>query len=105
MARLTIITRDGVAHHVDGKSDISVMQIAREHGFEELLAMCGGCCSCGTCHVYVDAAFENLLSPGREDEKVLVEASDHHVATSRLSCQVHFSEALDSLKVTIAPEG
>jgi len=81
MARLTIITRDGVAHHVDEKSDISIMQIVREHGLEELLEMCGGCCSCGTCHVYVDASFEKLLSPGSENEKELLEASNHHVKT------------------------
>jgi 2Fe-2S ferredoxin len=32
------------------------MEVLRDHGFDDLLALCGGCCSCATCHVFVDPA-------------------------------------------------
>jgi 2Fe-2S ferredoxin len=68
------------------------------------LALCGGCCSCATCHVHVDPDFAALLPPMSEDENDLLDSSDHRNETSRLSCQIHLTAALDGLRVTIAPE-
>ena len=65
---------------------------------------CGGCCSCATCHVYVDPAFADKLPAISADESDLLDSSDHRNATSRLSCQLPMTAALDGLKVTIAPE-
>ena len=76
----------------------------RDSGFDELLALCGGCCSCATCHVYVDPAFADSLPAMSEDENDLLDSSDHRNDTSRLSCQVVLTDALDGLRVTIAPE-
>jgi len=104
MARLVVTTRDGTAHEMQGTSGISVMENIRNGGFDELLALCGGCCSCATCHVYVDPAFSPLLPPIGEDEGDLLESSSHRSDRSRLSCQLTFSDALDGLAVTIAPE-
>ena len=73
-------------------------------GFDELLALCGGCCSCATCHVVVDPAFADKLPKMSEDEDDLLESSDHRAETSRLSCQIPFTADLDGLHVTIAPE-
>ena len=80
------------------------MEAIRDNGFDELLALCGGCCSCATCHVHVDPAFKDKLPPMSEDEDDLLESSDHRVETSRLSCQIEFTAELDGLKVKIAPE-
>lgn len=104
MASLTIITRDGREHVVEGRKGWSVMEIIRERGFDELLAICGGCCSCATCHVHVDAEFADRLKPMGPNEDELLDTSDHRTDTSRLSCQLLFSDALDGLRVTIAPE-
>ena len=104
MATLTVVTREGEEKVVEGQSGLSVMEIIRDNGFDELLALCGGCCSCATCHVYVDPAFADKLPPVSEDENDLLDSSDHRNENSRLSCQVAFSDSLDSLKVTIAPE-
>ncbi len=38
------------------------------------------------------------------DEDDLLDSSDHRDATSRLSCQLPFTDELDGLKVTIAEE-
>jgi 2Fe-2S ferredoxin len=80
------------------------MEATRDAGFDELLALCGGCCSCATCHVYVDPAVAASLPPVSEDESDLLDGSPHRNEQSRLSCQVIMSDALSGLTVTIAPE-
>jgi 2Fe-2S ferredoxin len=104
MPKLTVVTREGAESTVDGESGLSVMEVIRDNGFDELLALCGGCCSCATCHVHVDPAFLGLLPPMSEDENDLLDSSDNRDETSRLSCQIPFGDALDGLRVTIAPE-
>ena len=104
MPKLVVVTRDGSERTVDGDVGLSVMEVIRENGFDELLALCGGCCSCATCHVHVDPAFKDRLPPMSEDEDDLLESSDHRNENSRLGCQVPFTADLDGLKVTIAQE-
>ena len=104
MPQLIIVTRDGRERAVEGQSGLSVMEVIRDHGIDELLALCGGCCSCATCHVHVDDEWIGALPAMKEDEDDLLDSSDHRSANSRLSCQIPFGEALDGLRVTIAPE-
>ena len=102
MAKLVIVNTDGAESEVEVANGFSVMEAIRDNGFDELLALCGGCCSCATCHVHVDPAFAQLLPAMSEDENDLLDSSDHRNETSRLSCQIKMSDALDGLKVTIA---
>jgi ferredoxin, 2Fe-2S len=104
MPKLVVVTRDGSERAVEGQVGLSVMEVIRENGFDELLALCGGCCSCATCHVHVDSDWQDRLSPMSEDENDLLESSDHRSESSRLSCQIPFTQDLDGLRVTIAPE-
>jgi ferredoxin, 2Fe-2S len=104
MSTLVIETRDGAMWTVAAKSGVSIMEIIRDAGFGELPALCGGCCSCATCHVYVDPVFATALPPINTDENDLLDASNHRRPTSRLSCQILFTDALEGLRVTIAPE-
>lgn len=104
MATITVITRDGTEKQVEADTNLTLMEVIRDNGFDELLALCGGCCSCATCHVHVDPAFADKLPPMSEDEDDLLDSSDHRDANSRLSCQCQMSEALDGLRVTIAAE-
>ena len=83
---------------------LSLMEVIRDAGVDELLALCGGCCSCATCHVKVDPAFAGLLPPISEDESDLLDSSDHRDGTSRLSCQILMTGELDGLRLTIPPE-
>lgn len=80
------------------------MEHIRDSGIDELLALCGGCCSCATCHVHVDPAFLAKLPPMGADENDLLDGSDHRNETSRLSCQISFSQNMDGLIVRIAEE-
>lgn len=104
MPQLTIVTRDGTERTVEGRAGWSVMENIRDNGFDELLALCGGCCSCATCHVHVDDEWIGVVGPPKPDEDDLLDTSDHRVGNSRLSCQILFTPDLDGLRVQIAPE-
>jgi ferredoxin, 2Fe-2S len=104
MPKLVVVNREGAETEVDVAEGLSVMEAIRDSGFDELLALCGGCCSCATCHVQVDPEWSDKLPPMSEDENDLLDSSDFRVESSRLSCQIPFTAALDGLKVTIAPE-
>ncbi|WP_030540197.1 2Fe-2S iron-sulfur cluster-binding protein [Sphingobium sp. DC-2] len=104
MPKLIVVNRSGEEQAVEGDAGLSVMEVIRDKGFDELLALCGGCCSCATCHVYVDPAFAGKLPEISEDENDLLDSSDHRNETSRLSCQLTLNDDLDGLRVTIAPE-
>ena len=104
MPKLTVVTRDGTERTVEGQTGLSVMEVIREAGIDELLALCGGCCSCATCHVQVDAEWLDKLPPVSGDEDDLLDSSYHKGPASRLSCQLPFGPDLDGLRVTIAPE-
>ena len=104
MARMIVVDRDGKEHEVEGKSGLKIMEILRELDYG-VAAICGGLCSCATCHVYVDPAWADRLPKPQGDElELLKELSDYQEATSRLSCQVDFTDALNGLKITIAQD-
>ena len=105
MPRVTVTTRSGAVLSLDVETNRTLMEAIRDSGINELLALCAGCCSCATCHVYVDADFAGRLPPMNEDEDTLLEASEHRSPTSRLSCQIRVTDALNGLRATIAPEG
>jgi len=104
MPKLIVTTRSGETREVEAHAGLTVMEAIRDNGFDELLALCGGCCSCATCHVHVDPEFAALLPAMTEDENDLLDSSDDRDATSRLSCQIPFSDELDGLRVRIAEE-
>lgn len=104
MSQILVTTRDGAERAVPAKDGVSVMEIIRAAGIDELMALCGGDCSCATCHVHVDPAFADLLPPLSEDEDDLLESSDDRRSDSRLSCQIRFAPALDGLRLTIAAD-
>ena len=103
-AEITVVTRDGGRRRLEIAPDRTLMELIRDAGIDELLALCGGCCSCATCHVFVDPDFADRLPPITEDESDLLDSSDHRTAASRLSCQIPVTDALAGLVVRIAPE-
>jgi len=104
MPKLVVVNREGEEREIEAVTGRTVMEAIRDNGFDELLALCGGCCSCATCHVHVDPAFVDKLPAISADENDLLDSSDHRDATSRLSCQIQVTDALDGLKVKIAEE-
>lgn len=104
MAKMIVVTRDGTEHEIEGDTSLTVMENIRDAGFDELLALCGGCCSCATCHVHVEAGASAELSAMSEDENDLLDSTTHRDHSSRLSCQILFSDALNGLRVRISAE-
>ena len=104
MPKLIIVGRSGAEREIEATSGLSVMENLRDAGFDELVALCGGCCSCATCHVYVERGPAEVRAPGSGDEDDLLEGSGHRRADSRLSCQLMLTDALGELIVRIAPE-
>ena len=104
MPKITVVDQEGNARDVEAANGRTLMETIRDNGFDELLALCGGCCSCATCHVHIDAAFADKLPKMSEDENDLLDSSDHRNEFSRLSCQVPISDAVDGMTVTIAQE-
>ena len=104
MPQLIVTTRSGETSTIDADDGLTVMEAIRDNGFDELLALCGGCCSCATCHVHVDPEFFAKLAPMSEDENDLLDSSSDRDQWSRLGCQIPFTGDLDGLKVRIAAE-
>ena len=104
MIKITVANRAGEETVLEASEGFSLMEVIRDNGFDELLALCGGCCSCATCHVYADPSSLTSLPALSEDEDDLLESSAHRTAKSRLSCQLQCNASLDGLRVQIAPQ-
>jgi len=95
--------RDGQTHTVEARANDRLMEVLREFDWG-VAAICGGMCSCATCHVYVDEAWIDRFPQREMDEQELLEFLDCFRANSRLSCQLELQEQHDGLLVTVAPE-
>lgn len=104
MTTFTVLNRAGEARTIEARDGVSIMEAIRDNGFDELLALCGGCCSCATCHVHVDEAHLALIQPMTADENDLLDGSSNRTEGSRLSCQVLCGPHLEGMVVGIPPE-
>ncbi|MFT5390551.1 MAG: 2Fe-2S ferredoxin [Gammaproteobacteria bacterium] len=106
MPTITYIEHDGTPHNVDVAVGNTVMDGAFDNNVPGIDADCGGECACATCHVYIDSAWIEAVGPiptGSTEESMLSFAAVTE-ETSRLSCQIPVTEALDGLVVRM-PEG
>lgn len=104
MANITAITRDGEHIAVSANNGISLMEALKAGGVTEVLALCGGCASCGTCHVHVAEDWVDRLEPIGDDEEEMLSLAPFRTEASRLSCQIQVTDEIDGLTVTVAPE-
>lgn len=104
MPQIIVVNQSGEESNVEAPLGRTLMEVIRDNGFDELLALCGGCCSCATCHVHIDPEFMDKLPALSEDENDLLDSSDHRNEYSRLSCQVPITDAFEGMKVIIAQE-
>ncbi len=100
---IIVTDRSGDVHTLDAVEGWRVMEIIRDHGLP-IKAECGGCCACATCHVYLDADWQEKLSEMTDEEEDMLDEAFFIQDNSRLSCQLIFCEALNGLKLTLAPE-
>lgn len=105
MSKVIYIDAAGREHTVDAAAGDTVMAAAVRNGVPGIVAECGGNCSCATCHVWVREEFAPLVGPpGDMEEDLLDMGVSERRTTSRLSCQIRVTDALDGLTVEIPPE-
>ncbi len=98
---LCFIEADGRRRTVAAVAGNTVMNAAVDHGVIGIEAICGGSCSCGTCHVYVDAPWLEIVGPPQDDELQLLSALDGKHDDSRLGCQIKVSREMDGMTLRI----
>lgn len=79
------------------------MEAAVSNGVKGIEAECGGACSCGTCHAYIDESFWGVVGGACDDESDMLEFADNIKPNSRLSCQVSVTSDMDGMVITIPP--
>ena len=104
MALIHVIDSEGEEHEVEGQVGLSLMESLRDLD-NGTLALCGGMCSCATCHCFIEEPWASSLSERQDDELELLEDLDSFKKDqSRLSCQIEFTEDMDGMRVQIAPD-
>jgi 2Fe-2S ferredoxin len=102
MPTINFLLSDGTTRTVEAATGRSIMEAAIHGNVRGIDAECGGCCSCATCHVYVDESYLPLIPAADEMEDELLQgvAAERRMG-SRLSCQLVVSPALDGLTVSV----
>jgi 2Fe-2S ferredoxin len=99
MGNITFVEHDGKQHQVELEVGKSLMQIAMDNGVPGIDADCGGACACGTCHVIVDKEWIKAAGSINPDELQMLEMTPEKTPTSRLSCQIKASDAMNGMIV------
>jgi ferredoxin, 2Fe-2S len=101
MPKIVFDEPGGGRREIDAPLGLTLMEVARQHGVQGVVAQCGGACMCATCHVYIDPAWADRLAPREEMEEGMLESAWEPRDNSRLSCQIHITADLDGLHVTV----
>lgn len=102
-AWVVIEDREGRSHQVAAASDCTLMQLIRDAGLP-ISAVCGGCMSCATCHVYIDPETAWLPPPSPGETALLEATSAYDARRSRLACQIDLGPHASGFSVNLAPE-
>jgi 2Fe-2S ferredoxin len=102
MPQVTYRPVSGEPITVDAFADMTLMEVALCNDVPGIVGLCGGICSCATCHVYIDDAWTDRLPAPSGEERDMPDGLDNARANSRLGCQVTVTDALDGLVVSVA---
>lgn len=103
MINISVKDLDGQVHEIQGREDDSLMEVLREYEWG-VAAICGGLCSCGTCHVYLDTKWLDKFQQKDPDEEDLLDVFETAKDNSRLSCQLQLQASHGGLSLSIAPD-
>lgn len=101
MPKVHVIEFSGKEHVLDAQIGDSLMHCVVSNGVPGIEAECGGCCSCGTCHCYVDPSWVATVGPADDMESQMLETVPEPGPTSRLSCQITLGEQHEGLIVRL----
>jgi len=103
--KLNVIDREGNQTTIDIEEGTTIKEAIEDELIPDNYGVCGGCCACGTCHVYVRPSEFDRLTSKKEDEITTLESfALEPNQYSRLGCQVEFKKEYDNITVTIAPD-
>jgi ferredoxin, 2Fe-2S len=97
--KITFIDANGASRVVDAKLGSTIMEVAIANSINGIEAECGGACSCATCHVYIDDAWTSRVGKAVAMEEDMLDFAFEVKPTSRLSCQIKMTDALNGLVV------
>ncbi|WP_026617165.1 2Fe-2S iron-sulfur cluster-binding protein [Ensifer aridi] len=101
--KVVVSDRDGTLHELTWEPEQSLMEVIRDNDLP-VLASCGGCCACATCHVHVEpSAFAQLNEIKPDEADLLEEVEGFDPKRSRLACQISYSDSLDGLHIELVP--
>ena len=101
MPSITFVTAGGTRYTVQAATDTSLMEAALEHDVPGIDADCGGNASCATCRLDVGTEWWDRLPAQDDIEKQLLSFAENVTATTRLSCQIPVTDALDGMVVVL----
>ncbi|MFA7555828.1 MAG: 2Fe-2S iron-sulfur cluster-binding protein [Spongiibacteraceae bacterium] len=101
MPIVKFVNHDGSSKEVEVAVGTSLMHAAMDNSIDGIIADCGGACSCGTCHCYIDEAWLEKTGKPEDIEKDTIEFALDAKPNSRLSCQVLMSDDLDGIVVNV----
>ncbi|MFP6559772.1 2Fe-2S iron-sulfur cluster-binding protein [Paraburkholderia sp. B3] len=105
MTSPTIIFVDpaGAEHALQVPAGWTLMEAAVQNGVPGIIAECGGCCACATCHVIVAPEWSDRLpAPASMEQELLTCTAMPATPQSRLGCQVRVTPDLDGMVVSVA---
>ena len=102
--KITVIDREGETHELDAPTDMNMNMMEVFKAYElPVEGTCGGMALCASCHMYVESDHE--LREASDDEEDMLDQAFFVEDNSRLGCQIKLTEAIDGLKVRLAPVG
>ena len=101
MIKITFIQPDNSEQVVLCEPEMTLMEAAKLNNVQGIEAECGGACACATCHVYVDDTWRDKTGAPEQMEEDMLDFAFDIRPSSRLSCQIKVTEALDGLVVRI----
>lgn len=104
MPTIKVTNLAGESSSVEVDAGQTLMEALRDSDYDDIEAICGGQCSCASCHVYVEGEWFDKLGGRNDDEELLVSSSDSFKDISRLSCQIQITDEMEGLKVAIAEQ-
>lgn len=99
MPKITFVEYSGKQHTLDAPVGLTLMQVATTNLIPGVIADCGGYCNCATCHGYIEQPWADRIPPRSQGEADLLECAPDARATSRLTCQIPVTEAVDGIVV------
>ncbi len=101
--RVAFITGEGTRVEATAAPGDILLDVAQAAGMP-LEGTCEGQMACSTCHVILSPEWFAKLSTAVDDEEDMLDLAAGACRTSRLSCQIVLSEALDGIEVRIPAE-